>query len=127
MHAATIAAECCRQALRFMFLLTIFDLHLAGEIAIFIMGSPWPDFRDSLTSQSHAICLRINLRPNDVRFANSSELPAAWALGCVGTGDRVLTLFDARVPGDAWLSSVTCKKLELKIKTSKEMYLLCLS
>lgn len=100
MLAATIDAECCRQALRFMFLLTIFDLHLAGEIAVFVMGSPWPDFRDSLSFQSHAICLRINPRPNDGRSANSSVLPAAGALGCLGTRDRVLTLFDARVPGD---------------------------
>lgn len=44
MLATTIDIECCRQTLRFMLLLTIFDLDLASGTAIFIMGSPWPDF-----------------------------------------------------------------------------------
>lgn len=37
MLAARIDVECCRQVLRFMFLLTAFDRDLASEIAIFIM------------------------------------------------------------------------------------------
>lgn len=37
MLAATIDVKCCGQVLRFMFLLTMFDLDLASENAMFIL------------------------------------------------------------------------------------------